>query len=87
MIEIIEAIIKKKGKKHQIVKAIEELNELSTILAQSITKDVNKEKIIDEISDVLIMGIQIQKIFNIDPDTITVRMIQKLMRLKDREQL
>lgn len=66
--------VAKFGERHQIAKAIEELNELSRALARYLATDLSGggahadalcENIHEELADVLIMGIQLEEIFHV----------------------
>lgn len=67
------------GKEHQTVKAIEELAELIQALAKG---DI--ENIKEEIADVRVMLEQIEYLYGISEDAITLRMGAKLWRQFER---
>ena len=67
------------GKEHQTIKAIEELAELIQALAKG---DI--ENIKEEIADVRIMLEQIEYLYGISEDAITLRMCAKLWRQWER---
>lgn len=64
-VEICKKAIKTFGEKQQLIKAIEECNELGTVLAQTFTKadNVAVGDILTEIADVEIMIQQLRIIF------------------------
>ena len=67
------------GKEHQTIKAIEELAELIQALAKG---DI--ENIKEEIADVRVMLEQIEYLYGISDDAITLRMCAKLWRQLER---
>ena len=75
----IKAIADHYGKEHQTIKAIEELAELIQALAKG---DI--ENIIEEIADVRVMLEQIEYLYGISDDAITLRMCAKLWRQLER---
>ena len=77
------------GDKNQIIVSIEECNELSAILAKfaryhNSSKAVLelKSRVLDEVSDVLIVLEHVKAIFNITEEEIISRRNQKLERLE-----
>lgn len=63
--QVLGNAIKKYGKTHQLLKAIEEMSELINELCDNIDGDDNKLKIIEELVDCEIMFEQICMIFEI----------------------
>lgn len=61
--EIIKQLVKDNDYNYNILKAIEELQELSLVLTQHLTKGVKRREIIDEIGDVKIRIEILEKIF------------------------
>lgn len=74
-----KAIADHYGKEHQTVKAIEELAELIQALAKG---DIDNIK--EEIADVRVMLEQIEYLYGISDDAITLRMCAKLWRQLER---
>ena len=74
-----KAIADHYGKEHQTIKAIEELAELIQALAKG---DI--ENIKEEIADVRVMLEQIEYLYGISDDAITLRMCAKLWRQLER---
>ena len=75
----IKAIANYYGKEHQTIKAIEELAELIQALAKG---DI--ENIKEEIADVRVMLEQLEYLYGISDDEITLRMCAKLWRQWER---
>ena len=75
----IKAIADYYGKEHQTIKAIEELAELIQALAKG---DI--ENIKEEIADVRVMLEQIEYLYGVSDDEITLRMCAKLWRQLER---
>ena len=73
-----KAIADHYGKKHQTIKAIEELAELIQALAKGDTDNIK-----EEIADVRVMLEQIEYLYGISDDAITLRMCAKLWRQHD----
>ncbi len=78
-LDIINQIIKKYGKKAQVLQAVEEMSEL----IKELIKDVNRDKenyneILEEIADVTIMIFQLLKIYKIDGNVLELVMKNKL---------
>lgn len=74
-----KAIADHYGKEHQTIKAMEELAELIQALAKG---DI--ENIKEEIADVRVMLEQIEYLYGISEDAITLRMCAKLWRQLER---
>ena len=74
-----KAIADHYGKEHQTIKAMEELAELIQALAKG---DI--ENIKEEIADVRVMLEQIEYLYGISDDAITLRMCAKLWRQLER---
>lgn len=64
--ELIKYLVENNDYKYNLLKAAEELNELSTILLQYVNKDnkIDKQKIIEEIGDSIIRITVLKKLFN-----------------------
>lgn len=64
--ELIKYLVENNDYKYNLLKAAEELNELSTILLQYVNKDnkVDKQKIIEEIGDSIIRIKVLKKLFS-----------------------
>ena len=73
--------IKNFGESHQVKKAIEELSELITELARSISTVRSHDSVIDEIADAQIMLCQLHLIFGYS--RIQERIAEKSQRLAD----
>ena len=67
------------GKEHQTIKAIEELAELIQALAKGDTENIK-----EEIADVRVMLEQIEYLYGVSDDEITLRMCAKLWRQLER---
>lgn len=85
-IEIMRSAIKKNGKTMQTVVAIEELSELQKELTKHIRGKGNRDNLIEEVADVLVMITQIQLMYYIPDDEVEKVMRFKLNRLKERMQ-
>ena len=85
-IEIMRSAIRKNGKVMQTVVAIEEMSELQKELTKHIRGKGNRDNLIEEVADVLIMITQIQIMYCIPDDEIEKVMRFKLNRLKERMQ-
>ena len=85
-IEIMRSAIKKNGKTMQTVVAIEELSELQKELTKHIRGKGNRENLIEEVADVLVMITQVQLMYYIPDDEVEKVMHFKLNRLKERMQ-
>ena len=83
-IEIMRAAIRKNGKAMQTVVAIEEMSELQKELSKFIRGKGNRENLIEEVADVLVMITQIQLMYHIPDDEVERIMHLKLNRLKER---
>lgn len=77
--EVIKIIADHYGKENQTIKAIEELAELIQALAKG---DI--ENIKEEIADVRVMLEQIEYLYCVSDDEITLRMCAKLWRQLER---
>ena len=64
--ELIKYLVENNDYKYNLLKTVEELNELSTILLQYVNKDnkIDKQKIIEEIGDSIIRIMVLKKLFN-----------------------
>lgn len=84
-LDIINQIIKKYGKKAQVLQAIEEMSELTKELIKDVNRDKeNYNEILEEIADVTIMIFQLLKIYKINGNVLQVVMKNKLNRQKER---
>ena len=82
--EILEKAIEKYGDKNQLLKTIEELNELSRALARFLIDGniYNYANVIEEITDVKIMLEQAIVILNLGSETLDSIKQEKIDRLK-----
>lgn len=82
--EILEKAIEKYGDKNQLLKTIEELNELSRALARFLIDDniYNYSNVAEEIVDVKIMLEQAIVILNLGGETLDSIKQEKINRLK-----
>lgn len=82
--EILEKAIEKYGDKNQLLKTIEELNELSRALARFLIDDniYNYANVAEEIVDVKIMLEQAIVILNLGGETLDSIKQEKINRLK-----
>ena len=80
--ELIKYLVENNDYKYNLLKTVEELNELSTILLQYVNKDnkIDKQKIIEEIGDSIIRIKVLKKLFN--KKKINSRIKFKLNKLK-----
>ena len=83
-IEIMRSAIRKNGKAMQTVVAIEEMSELQKELTKFIRGKGNRDNLIEEVADVLVMITQIQIMYHIPDDEVERIMHLKLNRLKER---
>ena len=83
-IEIIKYAIQKNGKAMQTVVAIEEMSELQKELSKFIRGKGNRDNLIEEVADVLVMITQIQLMYYIPDNEVERIMHLKLNRLKER---
>ena len=80
-------IIDKLGERNQIIKCVEELNELSQVLCKVLSDDdggVTKDKAIEEIADVEIMLNQVKIILDVSDEEITNMKNYKIVRTAKR---
>ena len=77
--------IKRFGKVNQMVKAIEEMSELTKVLTKilGLGTTVSREELIEEIADVTIMMEQLRLMYNIN-DEVCEMMDSKIRRLENR---
>lgn len=80
---VYKKLIKKYGDK-QLIVAVEELSELQKELCKALRGKHNKENIIEEFADVLIMLDQVKIYFKIEDDEIRDIIEQKIQRTKER---
>ena len=73
-----------KYKDKQLIVAIEELSELQKELCKALRGKPNKENIIEELADVLIVLDQLKIYFKIEDDEIRDIIEQKIKRTKER---
>lgn len=86
---VLKDILNKFGSKNQIMVCIEELNELSCVLAKfpryssdkTAVKEM-KDKVIDEYADVVIILHHIKNIFELEDSDIMERLDKKLNRMR-----
>lgn len=83
-VEIMRSAIRKNGKAMQTVVAIEEMSELQKELSKFIRGKGNRDNLIEEVADVLIMITQIQLMYYIPDDEVERIIHLKLNRLKER---
>lgn len=83
-IEIMRAAIRKNGRPMQTVVAIEEMSELQKELSKFIRGKGNRDNLIEEVADALIMITQIQLMYHICDEDVRKVMDFKLNRLKER---
>ena len=83
-IETMKDAIRKNGKAMQTVVAIEEMSELQKELSKFIRGKGNRENLIEEVADVLVMITQIQLMYALPDDEVERIMRLKLNRLKER---
>lgn len=76
----IKQILEHYGNDHQIVKAVEELAELQVVLLHN----AGRVRILEELTDVVVMLEQIKEIYNISDTDINVEMAYKIARQQSR---
>lgn len=76
--QVFDYMINQNEKSYNFLKAIEELQELSLILTQDMSKGVHEEKIIEEIGDVKFRLKVLESYF--DPEKIKQRINKKLAK-------
>lgn len=81
---MLDDIISHYGERHQIIQSIQELNELSTALTRNLLTFHNRENIIEEIADVLVMIDQLKSIFGITTMELNDIKFQKVARQRSR---
>ena len=77
-----QVILRHYGAQKQIVKCLEELNELSNELIKDLTMEGDKDAIVDEIADCLNMAIQMALLYGYD--SVRGRMEYKISRTLKR---
>jgi hypothetical protein len=82
MNEIYMQAVMKFGVKNQLLKAIEELTELSLEICHSSCDRMNRENIIEEMADVHIMMEQMRIIFEVQDVELIKAKTKKLVRLQ-----
>lgn len=81
----IKEILEHYTKEQQVMQSIEEMSELQKELIKNINRNAhNKESIMEEIADVKIMLMQLQKIYDFKNSEIRKVIISKLERQKKR---
>ena len=83
VMDLYKRLIHRYGEK-QIVVAIEELSELQKELCKSLRGKTNRENIIEEIADVLIMLDQVILYYGLDQQEIQKAVEYKIKRTKER---
>lgn len=84
-IDIIVKIVQTYSKEKQVGQAIEEMAELTVELNKNINRNKdNKEEIILELADVIIMAIELVMIYKIDIDKLYGAIEYKLLRQEKR---
>ena len=73
-----------KYKDKQLIVAIEELSELQKELCKTLRGNINKENIVEELANVLIMLDQLKIYFKIEDDEIREMIDKKIERTKER---
>lgn len=82
--ETIDKAIEKYGDKQQKIVAIEEMSELTKEITKDLRGDANINNIVEEMADVHIMLMQLQKMYNINLQTLFEKIEFKLERLDKR---
>ena len=82
--ETIDKAIEKYGDKQQKIVAIEEMSELTKEITKDLRGNPNIEHITEEIADVHIMLMQLQKMYKINLQTLFEAINNKLERLEKR---
>lgn len=77
------AAIKHYGRAHQAKKAMEELSECIAAIARADDAAENKEQLIEEMADVLVMFRQLQLIYGITDEDLQRLVEYKQMRCRD----
>jgi phosphoribosyl-ATP pyrophosphohydrolase len=80
MNNIYQKVIDNYGKKHQIKKAIEELQELKLELLRALNNRMNKKRIISEMADVHNVLVELRLIFGINCKDVENEMVYKMNR-------
>lgn len=73
-----------KYKDKQLIVAVEELSELQKELCKALRGNINKENIIEELADVLIMLDQVKIYFSITSNEVKEIIDKKIERTKER---
>lgn len=81
----LERIIAHYGTLNQRLKAVEELNELSEVIAKDLTKEVPRERIIEEIADVVVMVDELQIIYNVQLEELNNMIDYKIERMLKKD--
>lgn len=84
IMKTIDKAIEKYGDKQQKIVAIEEMSELTKEITKDLRGDANINNIVEEMADVHIMLMQLQKMYNINLQTLFEKIEFKLERLKKR---
>lgn len=85
----LEYILQTYGANNQILKAVEELTELTEVLIKMVNKGDSLEHLVDELADVYIMLEQIKIACCIEPEQldeqINKKIIRQLKRIKEAD--
>lgn len=84
IIDTYKQAIKTYGKKAQKLMAIEEMSELTKEICKDFRGKLNREHLIEEMADVLIMLDQMLLLYKIGGEEIVSMCIRKMNRLKER---
>lgn len=82
--EIFNKAISTYGEKAQKLMAIEEMSELTKEICKDFRGKLNREHLIEEMADVLIMLDQMLLLYKISGDEVGLMRIKKVERLKER---
>lgn len=82
--QIIEEVVARCGKDHQLVIAIEELSELQKELTKEYRGKGNRDNILEELADVIIILKEIIYIEEFTHDEIFIEIQKKLRRTEER---
>lgn len=87
--EVGEMALKHYGKAHQLMKAVEECNELANALLHHIDNRAEDPEVITEIADICIMAEQLKQIFGnaIVTDEICRKESRLIKRIKDESNI
>ena len=82
--KIYKAAIQTFGKREQKLMAIEEMSELTKEICKDFRGELNRENLIEEMADVLIMLDQMLILYKISGEEVGLMRIKKVERLKER---